>query len=215
MPPEITPDTTQGNTQQPVTPTAVPGVFGQAPQAQPQPAKATPAPAPADDSALPEWAQEELKKARAESAERRVKLRETEARLKELEPLAAKAREAEEAQKTEAEKLREQLEAVRAEQLKAQAEAELKGKQVKLLTLATKAGVSPDVVELLDLSKLDLDNEEATLATLKKLSSIKVTGGGASNPAGTQNTGPTEQELRFQYFGAGRSNRGLIFGGNK
>ncbi|MCA9366870.1 hypothetical protein KC887_01230 [Candidatus Kaiserbacteria bacterium] len=219
MPPEK--ETTQESTT-PAPPvntaahtTAVPGVFGQAPQAQPTQPAPQPEPAQASSNELPEWAQKELEKARSEAADRRIKLRETEAKLKELEPLAEKARQAEEAQKTEAEKLREQLEAARAEQQKAQAEAEIKDKRLVLLKLATKAGVSPDVVELLDLSKLDLDNEDATLATLKLFSQNKVTGGGASNPAGTQNTGPTDNELRFQYFGAGRSNRGLIFGGNK
>ena len=55
-------------------------------------------PAAADTEGLPDWAVKELEKARKEAANYRTKLRE-------VEPLAAKARELEESQKTETQRL--------------------------------------------------------------------------------------------------------------
>lgn len=176
---------------------------------------AQPAPQKDGKDVLPEWAQKELEKARSESAERRVKLRELESQLKDLAPLAEQAKAAEEAKKTETDKLREQIEALKADQLKAQADADVARKQAKLVTIASKAGLSPDVIEFLDISKLDLENEEATINTLKKLAPARVTGGGASNPPGGQSGAVTDGDLRYTYFGGGRGQRNLIFGGNK
>jgi len=78
----------------------------------PVPAAATP-PAPAPE---PQGDPAQLGDAgkRALDAERQAR-RDAEARLKELEPLAAKARELEESQKTEQQKLADQLEAAKAE----------------------------------------------------------------------------------------------------
>jgi hypothetical protein len=92
-------------TPQPTTP---------APEAPPSP---TPNPAPEQDiNSLPEWARESLSKANREAAGYRTQVRE-------LEPLAAKAKELEQAQMTEQQKLSEQLAAERETAAKATAEA--------------------------------------------------------------------------------------------
>lgn len=202
-------DTTQVASVQPVDPEPQNnGIFGVTPQAPPVQQANT-----VQD--LPEWAQAEIEKTRKESADRRAKLRELEAQLKEYAPLAEKAKQEEEARKSEADKLREQVEALKADQLKAQAEADTARKQAKLVTIAAKAGVSPDVIELLDISKLDFENEEATINQLKKLAPARISGGGPSNPAGEQSGAVTNSDLRNMYFGGGRGPRNLIFGGNK
>lgn len=198
--------TTQGTENQ-QAPAQTPGIFGQAPQTPAQTAQ------PAADDGRDYEA--EIAKLRAENAKWRTQLRDTEGKLKEIEPAAQKLAEIEEAAKSEEQKLREQLEALKAEKLKAQAAAELANKQAKLIAVAAKAGVSPDVVELLDITKLDLENEEATINTLKKLAPAKLTGGGASNPPGEQNGTITDGDLRNLYFGGGRGPKNLIFGGNK
>lgn len=158
---------------------------------------------------LPEWAQKELEKARGEAAERRVKLREVESQLKELQPLAEQFRQQTEAQKSEEQKLRDQLEAMKAQTETAVAAAEQAKKEAKLTTLASKAGVDADLVALLDLSKLDLDDEEATLNTLKKLITTRSTGGGSSNPE--DKSGGIESPADWYKNHTGR--RTSLFGG--
>jgi len=165
---------------------------------------------PAAKEALPEWAQKELEKARGEAADRRVKLRDVEAQLKELQPLATEYQAQQEAQKTAEQKLRDELEALKVDQQKALAAVELAQNQTKLATLAAKAGVDADLVALLDISKLDLEDEEATLNTLKKLITTRSTGGGSSNPADTNRGGV---ESPADWFKAQTGRRSTIFGG--
>lgn len=80
---------------------------GQEPTPQPEP-KAPAAPLPTDPWMDPASARTEIEKLRTEAAKYRTK-------AKELEPLAAKAKELEDASKTELEKLTEQLAAAKAE----------------------------------------------------------------------------------------------------
>ena len=162
-----------------------------------------------DKEALPNWAQKELEKARSEAADRRVKLREAQAQLDELKPLAEQFKQQTEAQKSEEQKLRDQLEAMKAEAQNALAAADLAKKEAKLALMASKAGVDADLVALLDLSKLDLDDEEATLNTLKKLTTRSTTGGGPSNPANKTSGVETPAEWYAKQTGK----RPSIFGG--
>lgn len=152
----------------------------------------------------------ELERARREAANYRTKLRESEERLKELSPLAEQYRAAQDAQKTEAQKLAEQLQTLQsklAEQERAAAQAQ---KLATLTRLATKAGVDPDLVEFLDVSKLDLADEKAIGAVFAKLGSKS--GVSASNPGRGGTGGETDEEMRRYYLG-GERGRTTIFGG--
>lgn len=114
----------------------------------PEPAKDDPAPEPTDPPADPEPDEPEYPDdlgdagKKALDAERKAR-RDAEAKLKELEPLAAKAKELEDAQKTEQQKLAEQLDAAKAEGGTAKAEA-------ARLRAAIKYGLTEDDLELLE-----------------------------------------------------------------
>lgn len=155
---------------------------------------------------------EDVAKLRQEAARWRTKLRDTEKTLNELKPLAEQFKATQDAQKSEAQKALEERDAARAEVATAKAEAARAVQEAKLTRLATKAGVDPDVAALLDLSKLDLDDEKAALETLGKLANARQTANSASNPARNGAAGPSEDELRQYYFGGGR-NKPTIFGG--
>lgn len=152
----------------------------------------------------------ELERARREAATYRTKLRETESQLKELQPLVDQFRAAQDAQKTDAQKAIEraaELERRLAEQETAAAAAQ---RQAALTKLATKAGVDPDLVDYLDTSKLDLDDEKSTLAVLAKLATRAPAAG--SNPSRDGSAKPSADELRAELFG-NRRGRTSIFGG--
>ena len=172
--------------------------IGQEPTIEPQ--------APQDGGS--EW-EAERAKLRQEAAKWRTQLRETEGKLKELEPAAARLQELEEANKTEAEKMAERLAALEGKLTEAQTQAQRAAAERKLTVLATKAGVPADMLQYLDVSKFDLDNEEEALKALSALVPTRqATTGSASNPArGTQN-GTTS--LEEWYSGAGKKN--YIFG---
>lgn len=156
---------------------------------------------------------EEVTKLRNEAARWRTKLRDTEKTLNELKPLAEQFRAAQDAQKSEAQKALEERDAARAEVAQAKAEAMRAQQEAKLTRLATKAGVDPDVAALLDLSKLDLDDEKAMLDTLGKLATARQTANSASNPARNGANGPSDEQLRQTYFGGGGRSKTTIFGG--
>lgn len=155
----------------------------------------------------------EIKKLREESAKWRTQFRDAEKQVKALSPAAQKLAELEEAQKSEEQKLKERLAQMEKTTAEAKQAAEIASKQLKLATLAQKAAVPPELVPLLDLSKLDFEDEDATIETLKKFAvkTPSANGGGASNPANPDNTQPTEKQLIDQYFR--RAGRGVsIFG---
>jgi hypothetical protein len=108
---------------------------------------------------LPDWAQKELERARKEAATYRTKLRE-------VEPLAEKARELEESQKSEQQRLMERAEAAEAERTRLES-------AVNRLRVAAKHGIPEDLAELLG----DGD-EEALEARAKAL--LEWRGGSAS-----------------------------------
>lgn len=206
---QITPDG-----QEPTTPTPQ----GQTPNGTPPAptvfgADAPPAaPAESQDDDARDY-EAEMAKLRAEAAKWRTKLRDAEGQLKEVQPLAEKYREAEEAEKSEAEKLRDRLSELEAKTAQAEARAARAQREATAARLAARAGVDPEIVALLDIDKLELDDEAAALAQLKKLAAVKPGGGGPSNPARTQASGPTEDELHAQYFQPAGSGLKKIFGG--
>lgn len=166
---------------------------------------------PAEDQAS--LGNDEVTKLRSEAARWRTKLRDTEKTLNELKPLAEQFRATQDAQKSEAQKALEERDAARAEVAQAKAEALRAQQETKLTRLATKAGVDPDVAALLDLSKLDLDDEKAALETLGKLATARQTANSASNPARSGAAGPSDDQLRNHYFGGGARSKTTIFGG--
>ena len=105
--------------------------------------------AAAEDTAnLPDWAAKELEKARKEAANYRTKLRE-------VEPLAAKARELEESQKSETQRLIERAEAAETERKRLES-------HVTRLKVAAKHGIPEDLADLLG------EGDEETLDTRAK-----------------------------------------------
>ena len=149
------------------------------------------------------------KKLSDEAAKWRTKFRELEAQMKELTPKAAKFDELQESQKTEAQKMAEQLATLQAQVNEAKAQADASTKQASLMRLANMAGVDPDTALLLDISKIDLTDEAKALQQLGKFA--KPTNGAQVKPAGTIG-GATEEELRNLYLGGGKP-KTMIFGG--
>ncbi len=128
---------------------------------------------------------EYVAKLRAEAAKYRTEAKTAKSQLSQLQPLADKAKQLEEANQSEAEKLAQKLAEMQTKLDVAQAAAERATAVQKLTTLAAKAGVSSDILPFLDVSKFDLDNETETLATLAKLktTAAATNGGSPSNPS--------------------------------
>lgn len=139
-----------------------------------------------------------VKQLRDEAAEWRVKFKETQAQLKDLT-----------AKSSDAAQLTERLSALEAELTQKAATAEAATKQAQLLRLASKAGLDPDVAMLLDIGKLNLDDEAKALEVLGKFAGkssgqqVKPGAAGAGNE--------TADELRKRYFGG--QSKTMLFGG--
>ncbi len=141
--------------------------------------------------------------------------RELEDFRKSAEPVLTEYQQLQEARKTDAQKAVERAQEAEAKLNAANAAVLTAQREAKLVRLATKAGVDPDVAALLDLSKLDLEDEEASMKVLGKLATARTTANGASNPARNGATGMTDKELRDTYFnGGGPRSKTMIFGGN-
>jgi hypothetical protein len=136
---------------------------------------------------------------RAEAAKYRTQLRDAQSQLKELAPKAQGS-----------EELAAKLAALEADLSAKTAEAERAAKQALLVRIASKAGIDPDIAELLDLSKLDLSDEAKVVEVLGKFARPQ-SNGAQVKPGTVGNTGMTEAELRSTYFG-GKS-KTTIFGG--
>lgn len=156
---------------EPITPPAM-GAPATDPAAAPAPA------APAAGGGDPGDLGDAGKKALAE--ERRAR-REAEARLKELEPLAAKARQLEEAKKSEAEKLTEKLTAAE----KRAAEAESKALRMEVAT--AKGLTQAQAKRLVGTTKEEL---EADADDLLKSFDAKPAGGGSKGRTPVENLRP-------------------------
>lgn len=154
----------------------------------------------------------EIAKLREENAKWRRQYQDVSKKFTDLEPAAARLAELENAQKTETERLAEKVAAMEAQVAQSKAAAEAADRQRRLIALAAKAGTPPELLDYLDASKFDLDDEKAALEVLGQLARSKgANAGGASNPARGGNAAPSDDELRTQLFGGGRQN--LIFGG--
>lgn len=153
----------------------------------------------------------EIKALRDEAAKWRVQAQDTKKKLGELEPLAAKAAELQNAQKTEAEKLAERLAQMESQLAQSKAQAEAADRQRKLIALAAKAGTPVELLDYLDASKFDLDDEKGTLEVLGQLARQKATAAGsASNPA-RGNAAISDADKKALLYGT--DNRNMIFGG--
>lgn len=151
-------------------------------------------------------------KLRQEAANYRTQLKDYKTQVAELSPLAQKAKELEEAQKTEAEKLAEKI-ATMQNELEAQKQAAAVAQKTSALTvLAVQAGVPAEVVPLLDVSKFDLENTEATLEALKALAPAQsARGGNPSNPA--RGNGQTTTLTPAEWYAQRKSGSTSLFGG--
>lgn len=126
----------------------------------------------------------EIAKLRKEAANYRTQARDAGARLKELEPAAQRLADLEASQKTDAQKLQEQIVELRSQAEAAQAVAKRAEAERRLALLAVKAGVAPEALPYLDATKFDLDDESAALEALAVLATSKTTPNvGATNPA--------------------------------
>jgi hypothetical protein len=134
------------------------------------------------------------------------------AQVKQAEPVLAKYKELEDAQKSEAQRLSDQLAAANKLAADNLAAAQQAQREAQVTRLATRAGVDLDLVAYLDLSKLDLTDEKAALEVLGKLATKSATASSASNPGRTGAAGADDAELRKIFFGGGR-NQPTIFGG--
>jgi len=153
----------------------------------------------------------ELERARREAAKYRTQAAELKKWREQVEPTLTQFQQQQDAQKSDAQKAQERaadLERQLAERDAAIANAQ---REAAVMRLATKAGVDPDLVGLLDLSKIDVDDEKAALETLGKFAAARAAAG-ASNPGRAGAAQPSDEELRAYYFGGGR-NRPTIFGG--
>ena len=153
----------------------------------------------------------ELERARREAANYRTKLRDLEGKWKEAEPVLAKFKELEDAQKSEAQKQADRIAQLEKQAADATASAQAAQRQAKLTVLATKANVDPELIALIDIAKLDLDDEAGTIKTLGKLAVGRQGGGSASNPGRDGGGGgKSDAELRQEIFGNRRT--GTLFG---
>lgn len=175
---------------------------GQEPQAQPAP----------QDGGQRDY-EAEIRKLRDEAAKWRTQYRDAEGQLKELSPLAQRAKEIEEQQKTEAEKLAERLAGLQSELDQQKAAAALAAKTARLTKLAAAAGVPATMLDYLDVTRFSDDDAEA-LEALKAIIPAPAASNGKTTNAGRtglDQQGSTEDELRAWYQGKGRKN--YIFGG--
>lgn len=139
-----------------------------------------------------------VKSLRSEAAEARVQLRDTQ-----------KALEAMQKDATDATDMKDQIAKLQADLEAKTVAADTARKEATLARLAAKAGITDaDVLGMLDISKIDLSDEDKALATLGKFA----TPGGVAKakPGAVGNTGMTADELRDRYWGAG--NKTTIFG---
>lgn len=155
---------------------------------------------------------EELKKVRAEAAKHRTEKQALAAQVADLAPKAQRLQEAEDAQKTEAQRLADSMAKMQAELQAAQQRAALAEKAAAFTRLAAKAGVQAEVADMLDLSKFDLGNEAEVIEKLQKLAPTQppAPAGKPSAPGGAKADAPAAAASYFRRAGQGVER---IFGG--
>jgi predicted RNase H-like nuclease (RuvC/YqgF family) len=186
----VTDETTTGQAPEPTTPSQAPGTDDSAPTTE------------APDA--------QVEKLRKEAAKWRTQLREAQSQIETLAPLADEYQKQQEAQKTEAEKAAQRIAELEKTMAEKETQAAQAAAQVELLRMASKAGVDPDVASLLDLSKLDLDDEAATIETLQKLAPA-ARAGSAANPGRGHST-PEDSEASIREWYANRGTSTSMFG---
>lgn len=154
----------------------------------------------------------ELERARKEAAKYRTERNELKARLDAAEPVLAQYQEQQSAQKSEAQKLAEQVAAMQKQIADAETAAQRAQREAALTRLAVKANVDPDILPYLDVSKIDVDDEAAALGVLGKLASVRRAATAASDPGRGGAAKPSDEELRAYYLG-GQRGGSKIFGG--
>lgn len=166
-------------------------------------------PEPTNDDKLQDGGQtftaDYVAKLRAENAKHRTNASALKTQVAEMQPLAEKYQQQEEAQKTEVQKALDELAGMRTQLDAANAAVDLANKQQTLLAMASKAGVNADVLPLLNVSAFDLDDEAKTLEALKVLARPGNSGGGASNPAGKGSQIETMKDKENRLFGGNAS----------
>lgn len=153
--------------------------------------------APATSKAAAQFDETYVKELREEAASWRKQFRDAQTALKEAQ-----------AQVGQSAELTQKFAALEAQLADAATKTEAAQKAAALTRLAAKAGIDPDVAALLDLTKIDLDNEKAALETLSKLAGNRQ--GREARPGTVGSTGMTEAELRASLFAPRKS---TIFGG--
>lgn len=148
----------------------------------------------------------EIAKLNKENAKWRTKLRETEAELKAIKPLAEKVREQEAAAQTDVEKAEARIRELEAKLQERERAIEVTNQKIRISSIASKAGLPAELVEWLDLSKFNFDDDDAELA--KQLSQLaKVTkpnpSTGSANPG--RGAGESDEEMRQILFGRRKS----------
>lgn len=147
-----------------------------------------------------------LAKVRKEAARRRIAINELKAKLAELEPLAEKYREIEKANQTDAEKAEARIRELETALQERERAIAVANQKMRISSLASKAGLPAELVEWLDLSKFDFDDDDAGLA--KQLAALaKVAkpnpSTGSANPG--RGAGESDEEMRQILFGRRKS----------
>lgn len=151
---------------------------------------------PARDAEPKTFSADFVQDLRREAANYRTQLRDAQAALKKLQDGQANV-----------EELRAQLAALETSLAEKTAAADKATREATVLRLAP--GIDPDVLNLLDLSKLDLSDEAKARATLARLAAPAQTT--QAKPGSVGNTGLTEAELRERYWGSS-GRKATIFG---
>lgn len=133
---------------------------------------------------------------RREAANYRTQLRDAQAAIKTLQE-----------GQTNVDAMRAQLAALETSLAEQTAAADRATREATVLRLAP--GIDPDVLGLLDLSKLDMSDEAKLRTTLARLIAPSQTA--QVKPGTLGNTGMTETELRERYWGSG-GRKATIFG---
>jgi len=126
--------------------------------------------------------QKQLDAARADAAKYRTAARDGKATIETLTPLADKAKEMEESQKSELEKLTDKLAAMQLQVETGQAAVEAVQRQNKVQALAYRANVPDDVLQMLDMSKIDVDDPEEAVKKLSVFSKPSSSSSTVVNP---------------------------------
>lgn len=137
--------------------------------------------------------QAQIKALRDEAAKWRTQLRDAQQQIKDLQTQA-----------TGNDDLAKKLATLEANLASETAKAERASKEATLFRVATKAGVDPDVAALLDLSKLNLEDEAEAVKQLAKLAPAKVTGTQvkpAQGATGASTQALDEAAMRTRFFG--------------